>query len=245
MNLARDLEGSWVNTGLGPGKIEEKVTYVRKGITLRANTDPTAFNFTSDIRLPPRKDAGSVAFSEAGVATLGGSVYGNPNEEEEEEGITIPDDTADNDSVISLSSDESDLWSKPTDTPGIIANITEIENANLRNEAEIALLMERIKELQKVSTPPSAENAPATTKTLEEPTLMEGVVLGQNVSNSSPQALSEPQALHNNAPLTDDRHLDQPKNTSEKEPALDLPNTKRSHSQLTAEATSTENGTNN
>ena len=130
MNLARDLEGSWVDTGLGTGGTNEKITYVRKGITLRANTDPTAFNFSSDAQLPPRKDAGSVAFSEAGIATLGGSAYGNPNEDDDEdEGVTIPEDKSNDDSAISLSSDESDLWNPTTSTTEIIANITEL-NAN-------------------------------------------------------------------------------------------------------------------
>jgi hypothetical protein len=53
-SLARDLEGTWVDTMLGKGSSElEKPTYVRKGIMLCSNPDPTAFNFASDSRLPP------------------------------------------------------------------------------------------------------------------------------------------------------------------------------------------------
>lgn len=159
MTLAKDLEGTWVDLNLGTNGPLGKTTYIRKGITLRANTDPTAFNFSNDNRLPPKKDAGSIAYSEAGVATLGGSVYGNPNGEEEEDGVTILDDNGSDGSGVSLSSDESDLWNQNTGTPGVINNMTDLLSEKKANEEEIAMLSRRIAMLQRsipIETPVTA-----------------------------------------------------------------------------------------
>ena len=62
MSMARDLKGTWVDLGLGNSakKKEEKETYSRRGITLRTNTDPTAFNFSGAGRFPGSKDTGSI-----------------------------------------------------------------------------------------------------------------------------------------------------------------------------------------
>jgi hypothetical protein len=128
--LARDLEGTWVDTMLGKGSSEPtKPMYFRKGIMLHSNPDPTAFNFASDSKIPPSRDAGSVAFSEAGAATLGGSIYEDPDGEEEEDGVTVQDGkTTSGDSAVSLSSDESELWTGQKATPGpIIENLDTME----------------------------------------------------------------------------------------------------------------------
>jgi hypothetical protein len=246
MNLARDLEGSWVNTGLGPGKTNEKIAYVRKGITLRSNTDPTAFNFSSDIRLPPRKDAGSVAFSEAGAATLGGSAYGNPNEEDdEEEGITLPDGKSEDDSAISLSSDESDLWNQPTETTEIIANITELDKTSSTNDEEIAMLMARIKELQNNGHRPTVNKLTPAATSLSEPSPMEVIDITmetterkKNPNTNQTMDIAIPQQIDKN-------HFSPGETSSKSNNTINDNITTDSHSQQTAKATSTENGANN
>ena len=205
MSLAKDLEGTWVDLGLGTGQNNEKISYVRRGISLRANTDPTSFNFTSDGRLPPRKDAGSVAYSEAGVATLGESVYGNPKGEEEVDGITLPAEDDSAGSEISLSSDESDLWAAPEDAPEIIHNITAVSSTHTSTKDEITILMARIALLQQgtADEPIDMDITPAEEKTTQgkgksTPDASDNIADHTSISNTKPheQNESHPQQTH-------------------------------------------------
>lgn len=84
------------------------------------------------------------------MATLGGSVYGNPKGNNEEEGITLPAKNDSDDSGISLSSDESDLWNATTNDPDVIGNINGISTVSdpQSTSNEIAILMACIAVLQ-------------------------------------------------------------------------------------------------
>ena len=80
--------------------------------------------------------------------SLGGSAYGNPDDDEDEECVTLPDDNNDEDSAISLSSNESDLWNNPVESTEVIDNINDIDKPGASKEDEIALLMARIEALK-------------------------------------------------------------------------------------------------
>ena len=82
------------------------------------------------------KDTGSVAYSVMGDATLGNSVFENPNEEESVEAITIQD--GETIQELSISSDESDMWvtKTPTMAPNIIANIETVHMERVNTNTE-------------------------------------------------------------------------------------------------------------
>jgi hypothetical protein len=66
---------------------------------------------------------------------------------------TLPlDDNGSIDSNVSLSSNESDLWNKPSLEPNVINNIEDVVEEQKAKDMEIALLMKCIAELQQMGT---------------------------------------------------------------------------------------------
>lgn len=128
------------------------------------------------------------------LTTLGESAYGNPNEDDKDEGITIPDERQDNDSAISLSSNESDLWNHTTETTGIIANITKVNENKTSKEEEIALLMSQIEALWNPTTRLLVNTTTTPGPPNNDHTLMKGMELEQPTTTAtSAKMTSHPQ----------------------------------------------------
>ncbi len=80
--LAHNLEGTWIDTMLGKGS---PMAYSRKEMTLCSNTDPPAFKFANDSRLPPPQDAGLVG-SCGRHSNHQENIYEDPDAEGKEDG---------------------------------------------------------------------------------------------------------------------------------------------------------------
>ena len=159
--------------------------------------------------------------------------------------ITLPDGKSEDDSAISLSSDESDLWNQPTETTEIIANITELDKTSSTNDEEIAMLMARIKELQNNGQQPMVNKSTPAATSLSEPSPMEVIDITmetterkKNPNTNQTMDIAIPQQIDKN-------HFSPGETSSKSNNTINDNITTDSHSQQTAKATSTENGANN
>jgi hypothetical protein len=183
-----DIENSsWIDTALGSTVAMKKdssgTVLQRPQVTLRHNTDPTAFNF-ADSKKPDVKDTGSVAYSAGGDQTLGGSEYGDENQAAHDE----VDDVAVEEDINSFGSTESQLWTSSkkdsSNKATIIDNIDIVtkgiqDGKSAENDDDVVMSQEK-------------EVDPTITKLLEEIALLRKVNEQLTASNSAQITGSRP-----------------------------------------------------